>query len=140
MIANMANEEAEWEETDPIPYQPCGSILTTLGFLPPTMAQDSIHFKLFKDLWNLLGGENSGGVEVENLLYLLLLIRGIRLPAREKKFTIDENKDYTNQSFLKRGMVDEAGKFIVKEGGQKKLFTHFKDLHFVRIDFEGKQK
>ena len=34
VIENMAKEEYEWEETQPIPYQPCGSILTTLGFLP----------------------------------------------------------------------------------------------------------
>ena len=84
MIANMANEEPEWEETDPIPYQPCGSILTTLGFLPQSMSQESIDFKLFKALWDLLEGENNGGVAVENLLYLLLLVRGTKLPAREK--------------------------------------------------------
>jgi hypothetical protein len=33
----MASEETEWEDSMPIPYQPCGSILTTMGFLPERM-------------------------------------------------------------------------------------------------------
>ena len=37
-------------------------------------------------------------------------------------------------------MVDEAGKFIVQIGGQKKLFTHFKDLYVNRMRFEGNKK
>jgi hypothetical protein len=47
----MANEEADWNEEQLIPYQPCGSLLTTLGFLPQEMAPESEDFKLFRDLW-----------------------------------------------------------------------------------------
>jgi len=78
----MATEEQEWDETDPIPYQPCGSILTTLGFLPQTMSQESADFKHFRDLWTLLEGDTNGGVSVENLLYMLLIVRGTKMPKR----------------------------------------------------------
>jgi hypothetical protein len=59
VIENMAKEEQEWEDTQPIPYQPCGSVLTTLGFLPQSMAQDSQDFKMFQDLWTLLQGDKN---------------------------------------------------------------------------------
>jgi len=66
VIDNMAKEEFEWEDSQPIPYQPCGSILTTLGFLPQSMSQESNDFKLFKDLWEVLDGNkvSSGRCEV----------------------------------------------------------------------------
>lgn len=34
VIDNMGKEESEWTRDQPIKYNPCGSILTTLGFLP----------------------------------------------------------------------------------------------------------
>jgi len=37
-------------------------------------------------------------------------------------------------------MIDETGKFIVQSGGQKKIFTHFKDLYVNRMHFEGSKK
>jgi len=41
VVNNMSNEEEGWSEESPIPYRPCGSVLTTLGFLPPDMPQES---------------------------------------------------------------------------------------------------
>jgi hypothetical protein len=53
------------------------------------MSQESRDFKMFQDLWALLDGEKLGGVSVDNLLYFLLLIRGTKLPAREKDYEQD---------------------------------------------------
>jgi hypothetical protein len=44
------------------------------------MSHDSEDFKKFKELWAALGGEKNDGVSVENLLYILLIIRGVKLP------------------------------------------------------------
>jgi hypothetical protein len=41
----------------------------------------------------LLDGEKTGGVSVSNLLYLLLVIRGAKLPSREKNFEVDSSKE-----------------------------------------------
>jgi hypothetical protein len=60
------------------------------------MSQESTDYKLFQDLWALLDGEKQGGVSVDNLLYLLLLVRGAKLPAREKAFPPEQNKDSSN--------------------------------------------
>lgn len=81
------------------------------------MSQESTDYKLFQDLWALLDGEKQGGVSVENLLYLLLLVRGAKLPAREKAFPPEQNKDSSNQPVLKLAIVDEAKRLIVSPGG-----------------------
>jgi len=54
-----------------------------MGFLPQSMAPESKDLKLFKDFWDLLEGEKNGGVTVENLLYILLIIRGAKLLNKE---------------------------------------------------------
>lgn len=54
-----------------------------MGFLPHAMAPESNDFTKFKELWKLLGGEETGGVSVENLLYVLLIIRGADLEDKE---------------------------------------------------------
>ena len=106
----MASEETEWEDSMPIPYQPCGSILTTMGFLPERMPQESNDFRLFSDLWALTDGEKTGGVSVDNLLYLLLIIRGAKLPEREREFEPDTNR---NTKLLKLVMVDEESNMLI---------------------------
>jgi len=110
VISNMASEEQEWNDTQPIPYQPCGSILTTMGFLPQAMAPESNDFIKFKELWRLLGGEETNGVSVENLLYLLMIIRGADLASREEKFPTDKSKEFALQRFAH---INEDGKFVV---------------------------
>lgn len=40
----------------------------------------------------------------------------------------------------KLGVIDESGEFLVSMGGQKKIFTHFKDLYVNRVQFEGIKK
>ena len=73
----MKQEEENWNEEQNIPFPAYGSILTTLGFLPLRTSEDSEDYKLCKDLWNLLEGEDNGGVSVDNLLRMLTVIRGI---------------------------------------------------------------
>ena len=144
----MGKEEIQWTRDQPIPYQPCGSILTTLGFLPQSMSQESTDFKLFKELWALLGGippeqddsQESSGVNEQNLLYMLLLIRGAKLPNREEETQPDENRVNDLGTLGRYTLIDETGKLVVLKGGQKKIFTHFKDLYVNRIQFEGLKK
>ena len=54
-----------------------------MGFLPQSMSQESKELKIFKDLWDLLEGDKLNGVTVDNLLYALLIIRGVKLLNRE---------------------------------------------------------
>lgn len=100
------------------------------------MSEESADFKLFKELWALLDGEKTGGVSVENLLYLLLLVRGAKLPSREVAFEAEEDRDTT---MLKYGQI-VSDNFTVQPGGQKKIFTHFKDLYVNRMQFEGHKR
>lgn len=100
------------------------------------MSQESNDFRLFKELWALLDGEKTGGVAVENLLYLLLLIRGAKLPAREVAFEAEPTRD---TPLLRLGQIVNDS-FTVKPGAQKTIFTHFKDLYVNRMQFEGLKK
>lgn len=134
VLSNMASEEKDWQETQPIQYHPCGSILTTMGFLPHAMAPDSNNFNKFNELWKLIGGEQTGGVSVENLQYVLLIIRGADLADKEEKFPADKTKDFALQSITR---LNADGKFEVQEGATKKIFTYFKDLYVNRIQWEG---
>jgi len=111
VVHNMSNEEEGWTEESPIPYRPCGSVLTTLGFLPPDMPPESEDYSLFKDLWDMMEGEQRSGITVENLLYCLLIIRGARLPQRECDFEEKES------AFLKLAKMDSKGVLNVLPGG-----------------------
>jgi hypothetical protein len=79
----MAVEE-KWSEDQPIPFLFFGSILTTLGFLQPEIAEDSEDFLLVRDIWNLLEGHFREGVSKQNLLTILLIIRGVCLQSSFK--------------------------------------------------------
>lgn len=63
------------------------------------MSQESSDFKLFKDIWTILGGAKTAGVSVENLLYLLLIIRGAKIPLKEREFDAAE-EDASQQDEL----------------------------------------
>jgi hypothetical protein len=108
-----------------------------MGFLPQTMAPESKDFKLFKDMWDLLEGEKNGGVSMENLLYLMLLIRGAKLPRREVAFDL---VDIERNDLFKTAKIGEKGQLLVCSGGQDKIFVHFKDFYVNRLQFEGLRK
>lgn len=74
------------------------------------MAPESNDFIKFKELWRLLGGEETNGVSVENLLYLLMIIRGADLASREEKFPTDKSKEFSLQRIAQ---INGDGKFIV---------------------------
>ena len=46
VINNMKQEEEDWDEGLNIPFAATGSILTTLGFLPLKMQEESEDYKL----------------------------------------------------------------------------------------------
>ena len=52
----------------------------------------------------------TGGVSVDNLLYLLLIIRGAKLPEREREF---EPGTYRDTKLLKLLMVDEESNMLI---------------------------
>jgi len=115
------------------------------------MGQDSSDFKLFKDIWAILGGAKTAGVSVENLLYLLLIIRGAKIPFKEREFDAeedgsqqDENLQTSNEKvpdvLSNNCMMSLTGEFVVRPGGQTKIYKHFKDLYINRMQFEGIKK
>lgn len=99
------------------------------------MSQESKELKLFKDLWDLLEGEKNGGVTVENLLYMLLIIRGAKLPNRE--IAPDFAEQSSRNDIFKTARIGQKGEFKVFRGGQEVIFTYFKDFYVNRLQFEG---
>jgi hypothetical protein len=89
-------------------------------------------------MWELLEGEKLGGVSVENLLYLLLLIRGAKFPKRE--FFVADVVEGEKTDFFKNAKIGEKGQLVVVLGGQSRIFAHFKDFYVNRLQFEGSQK
>lgn len=98
------------------------------------MSPESKDFKLFTDMWNMLEGENHGGVTVENLLYFLLIIRGAKFPRRVAD---DEQVDSSKTDFFKNAKIGDKGQLLIYKGGQEKIFAHFKDFYVNRLQFEG---
>ena len=70
------------------------------------MSPESKDFKLFTDMWNMLEGENHGGVTVENLLYFLLIIRGAKFHRRVAN---DEQVDSSKTDFFKNAKIGDKG-------------------------------
>lgn len=69
-----------------------------------------------------------------------MYIRGAKLPGREVVAEPDEDRAKELGVLGKYTNFDDSGNLVVLKGGQKKIFTHFKDLYVNRIQFEGQKK
>ena len=64
-----------------------------------------------------MAGDKTGGVSVKNLLYLMLIIRGAKMPAREEDLNLDDDTERMPGILGKISKVDEIGQFVVGPGG-----------------------
>lgn len=97
MVCTLLDEETEDktlnedlktpEELDKkkLNYVKVGQLLTELGYLPLNLAPDSVERELLFDFWNLLKGEEQGGVSVINIKVMLFAIQGIVLEEMVSK-------------------------------------------------------
>lgn len=134
VISNMAAQEEDWDENKLIPFGHAGSVLTTLGFLPINMSPESQDYQFFQDLWQVFDGEEREGVQKPALLYVLSVIRGFKFPEREQDAPAAEGRE----GIAKQAFFDEDN-FVIRKGGQARLFAYFKNLYVNRLQFEGYQ-
>lgn len=88
----MEKQEEDWDMSMQISFQQAGSILATMGFLPENVTPEHADYKLFEDLWALMDGPANEGVKIDDLSYMLMVIRGSRESEREIDCQPDENK------------------------------------------------
>jgi len=60
--------------------------------LPEDVIKDYPDYKLFQLMWELIGGFEQEGAKVQDLKYVLMVIRGFRDPSLEVDEPIDEEK------------------------------------------------
>lgn len=77
--------------------------MTTLGFLHTEIAENGEDFLLVKELWYLLKGDSNNGVTMQNLLKMLLVLRGVNV---QPNFT----KDLKTLAFYGVAEVDEKNR------------------------------
>ena len=92
VLGNIESNEEDWDMSQRISFQHAGSILTTMGFLQETVTEEKADYKLFQELWALMEGEARDGVSKDDLAYILMLILGVRDPAREVECPADPEK------------------------------------------------
>ena len=51
-------------------------MLQTMGFMPDETHEGRPDFALFQELWLIVQGEERGGIFVEDLFYILEIIKG----------------------------------------------------------------
>jgi len=82
---------------------------------------------------------------------LLLIIRGAKIPFKEREFDAEEDGSLQEENLqtsnekvpdvlTKNCMLSLTGEFVVRPGGQSKIYQHFKDLYINRMQLEGIKK
>ena len=87
--------------------------MATLGFLPENIAPGKPDYTLFEGLWDLVDGENQGGITRQDLAYILKIIIGITLPEKEVKADVPEGK----KGICKQVVFNEKGSLLIRKGG-----------------------
>ena len=65
VMADMKESE-DWTEGNRITFEQAGSIMATLGFLPENITPEKADYALFEELWQMMDGENAGGVNKDD--------------------------------------------------------------------------
>ena len=120
IMADMKASE-DWEEGQKINFEQTGSIMATLGFLPENVAPGKPDYALFEELWAIVDGEDRGGINKEDLAYVLQIIRGITLPEKEVEADAPEGKE----GLSKQIVFNADGNLQIRKGGQAKLHKKF---------------
>lgn len=86
--------------------------------------------------------ETFRGISADDFSYVLMVIKGVKLTERE----IDVPKVEGATGVMKNVVLEEKGedkknfKFMIRKGGQAKIYSHFLSLSANRKGFEGKPK
>ena len=112
VMADMKASE-DWEEGQKINFEQTGSIMATLGFLPENVAPGKPDYALFEELWAIVDGEDRGGINKEDLSYVLQIVRGITLPEKE----VDADAPEGKEGLSKQIVFNADGNLQIRKGG-----------------------
>lgn len=129
----MAKQEDEWDPSQPVIFEQAGGILVTMGFLSERATEMHPDYKLFQEFWDLVQGEIRGGIKVEDLAYVLKIIRGYRNSEME----LDCEAPEECQGLAKFIIFNEDGDFILRKGGQTKLANRFRSFYINKLQSEA---
>mmetsp|Transcript_33776 Transcript_33776/g.41745 ORF Transcript_33776/g.41745 Transcript_33776/m.41745 type:complete len:82 (+) Transcript_33776:1160-1405(+) len=79
--------------------------MATMGFLPENVTPKHPDYKLFEEVWELMEGTANEGVKVQDLSYILMVIRGFR--DGELEFECEPREE--QQGLAKMIVFDEEG-------------------------------
>jgi len=160
VLTHMEAYEPNFKADDPslrLSFSQMGGILTTLGFIPLDMSNNHAEYALVQDLWKLLGGSDIElesqevpaesnaehkvrGVSKDDLAYVLLVIKGTRMPEREVEAVKDEKAVGIMKQVVLTDNENNLCTFAIRKGGQEKLHKYFISFYANRRSFEGKPK
>lgn len=135
VIDNIARQEDEWDTSQPVAFDLVGSILTTMGFLPDNLDNQHIDYGLFEEFYELMEGTAREGVKLDDLAYLLKVIRGFRDPDIEIECDAPEDK----QGIFRMTLFDVDGNFIIRKGGSAKIASHFRSFYINKLQSESQK-
>ena len=104
-----------------------------MGFLPENVTPDKPDYALFEELWELTEGPTRNGLSVEDLSYMLMVIRGTRMTEREIDCQAPEEK----QGLAKMIIFDQDGNLQFRQGGQAKIAARYKSFYINKLQAEA---
>lgn len=81
-------------------------------------------------------GDERDGASKDDLAYVLMLILGVRDPAREVECQADPEK----HGLARFIVFDEEGSLQLRKGGQDKLAAKFRSFFINKLQMEADQK
>ena len=112
VIEKMAEQE-DWDSSQLVSFQQAGSILATMGFLPEKVTPEHPDYALFEEIWELMEGTAREGVRVEDLAYILKVIRGYR----DSEIEVECEAPGDRPGIFKMVIFTEDGDFCIRKGG-----------------------
>ena len=134
VIENMAEQEEEWDPSQLVTFQQAGSILASMGFLQENVTPEHPDYALFEEIWELMEGTAREGVKVDDLAYVLKVIRGFRDSELEVECEAPEDK----HGIFKMTVFDDEGLFFIRKGGQTKIANRYRSFYINKLQSESK--
>lgn len=127
-------------------YMKLGQLVSDLGYLPAAAPADSAERELLFDMWNMLQGEELGGVPVLSLKKMLLAVQGICIDVlgggTSSAFDGGPIQEERNSqiSCATPLCIDAQGVLRLSPTETNKIFVKFKPLYVNRVHFLGQFK
>lgn len=102
--------------------------MTELGFLPFNLPADCEERDLVMDIWAMTKGEEKGGISIENLRTILVVVSGI---TGERTGTAKRDVEAQGQSDA--SAFTDDGVFRISAQASTKMFVKFKKLYVNRL-------